>query len=245
MSNRRKRGAALSLVAVTLLIIIVLGVAFYFLTKVLGGGREVANATDAGTLNIAREAMINPMIPSEGAFVLLGLGNNPGKMSLLNYNRAVAQTLLVALNAQDEGTPDALGHAQAVLGQLNAIGNYIKTQLQDSQYMGPYFDNLSGVNSSKMFGGSAVNFQNSTYRTASMKVGQSTNIYFDVASFPKNGQPPASLQVSGNTIVPGVSGMGNYMAGYIPFSVPGVGTIYGVPVMPGQNPHRGTTPDNT
>jgi len=237
MSKRRTRGATLSLVAVTLLVVVILGVAFYFLMKILGGGREVANATDAGTLNIAREAMINPMIPSEGDFVLLGLGNNPGKMSLLNYNRAVAQTLLVALNAQDEGTPEALGHAQAVLGMLNSIGNYINTQFQDSSYMGPNFDNLSGVNSTKMFGGSAASFQSSTYRTAAMKIGQSTNVYFDMASFPTNGQPPANLQVSGNTITPGVAGMGNYMAGYTGFTVPGVGTIYGVPVMPGQNPH--------
>jgi hypothetical protein len=39
------------------LVVIVIGVGFFFLSKIIGGGREVANATDAGALNVAKQAI--------------------------------------------------------------------------------------------------------------------------------------------------------------------------------------------
>jgi hypothetical protein len=236
MTLRRKNGAVLSLTVACVLVIIVIGVGCYLLAKLIGGGREVANATDSGTLNVAKQAILDPSVPAAGDFMLLGQGNN-SKISLLNYNRAVAQTLLVALNAQDEGTPQALSNAKNLLTKLNAIGTALTAGLENNSKMAPYFNAASLANNTKMVGGTADNFQSSQYKTASMKVGQSTNVYFDMASFPTGGSAPKGLEVTGNSIVPGVQGLGNYMAGYLGFTVPGVGTIYGVPVMPAQNPH--------
>jgi hypothetical protein len=54
--SRRRKGATLGLVASCVLVIIVLGMGVFFLAKLFGGGREVANATDAGTLSIAKNA---------------------------------------------------------------------------------------------------------------------------------------------------------------------------------------------
>ncbi|MGH9552718.1 MAG: hypothetical protein ACRD3W_25285, partial [Terriglobales bacterium] len=57
MPVRRQHAATLSLVAVAILIVIIVGVCAFFLMKILGGGREVANATDAGALNVAKQSL--------------------------------------------------------------------------------------------------------------------------------------------------------------------------------------------
>lgn len=53
MILHRKKGATLGLVAVCVFVVIVLGVGFFILSKIIGGEREVANATDAGVLTVA------------------------------------------------------------------------------------------------------------------------------------------------------------------------------------------------
>jgi hypothetical protein len=236
MKLRRKNGAVLSLIVVCILVIIVIGIGCFLLAKLLGGGREAANATDSGTLNVAKNAIVTPSVPATDDFLLIGQGNN-GKISLLNYNRAVAQTLLVALNAQDEDTSQALTNAKSLLAKLNTLGDALTAGLNNDAQMAIYFSAASFANNTRMLGGSSDNFVSSQYKTADMKVGQSTNVYFDMASFPTSGPAPAGLEVKGNSVVPGIKGLGNYMAGYQGFSVPGVGTVYGVPVMPAQNPH--------
>lgn len=54
------RGATLSLVVVTTLVIMVLGMGIFFLTKLLGGARELQNATDSGNLNVAKQSLRTP-----------------------------------------------------------------------------------------------------------------------------------------------------------------------------------------
>ena len=87
-----------------MLVIIVVGAAIFFLTKVMGGGRELANATDAGAMNIAKNALrtpsksvlafTNPDIASNFA-VLVGPTND---INLMNYNRLVAHALQISRN---------------------------------------------------------------------------------------------------------------------------------------------------
>lgn len=69
MKLRRQRGATLGLVAACVFLVILVGVGFFFLSKIIGGGREVANATDAGVLNVAKQAVRRGAIPLTGALV--------------------------------------------------------------------------------------------------------------------------------------------------------------------------------
>lgn len=57
MKLNRRRGATLGLVAVCVFVVIILAVGFFILAKIIGGEREVGNATDAGVLIVARNAM--------------------------------------------------------------------------------------------------------------------------------------------------------------------------------------------
>ena len=52
MTVRRQRGATLGLAAACVLVVIVIGVGFFFLSKIIGGGREVANATEIGRAHV-------------------------------------------------------------------------------------------------------------------------------------------------------------------------------------------------
>ena len=138
MKPRRRKGATLGLVAVSLLVIIVIGVGCYFLIKLCGGGREVGNSTDAGTLNVAKYALRSSLasapIPSDatGYQFFAGCadpnlkdasGNPIQAISLFTYNRCVAQALLMAINRRSTRCcPTAVAHANQVFSQLQTIG---------------------------------------------------------------------------------------------------------------------------
>lgn len=261
MKSRRRQGATLGLVAVCVLVIIVVGIGCFFLAKIFGGGREVANATDAGALNIAKNVMstkdanvgvfIDENDPSKYPdFVQCADPLSTKRITLLTYNRCVAQALLVALNAQAEtaaGSTQANGNAQKVLAELTRLGTDLRAKLQNSG-LTSYFDKVA--NDTRMWGNNPVKVDTTnpnTYVTAFMKKKQSTNIYFNPNSLPGSipgssvgiGDLPSNWAVDATATIkpPTGSYQSSYLAGYEGISVPGVGTIMGVPVFPQQNPH--------
>jgi hypothetical protein len=262
MKSRRRQGATLGLVAVCVLVIIVVGIGCFFLAKIFGGGREVANATDAGALNIAKNVMstkdanvgvvIDDSDPSKYPdFIQCADPLATKRITLLTYNRCVAQALLVALNAQAEtaaGSTQANGNAAKVLAELTRLGTDLRAKLQDNQ-LTSYFDKVA--NDTRMWGNNPVKVDTSqanTYVTAFMKPKQSTNVYFYAASLPGSvpGTPVGVGALPGNWNTqtssaqlkpPSGTYLRSYLAGYDNLVVPGVGSIMGVPVFPQQNPH--------
>jgi len=308
--SRRRKGATLGLVATCVLVIIVLGVGVFFLAKLFGGGREVANATDAGTLSIAKNALIQPAVqlPSftPGSVVpfseFYGCAYpnpmaNPSSPStpvinLFTYNRCVGQAMMIAINAKAEYDAGASGssnnpltNAQKVLNDLNAIGKTLKNGLQGQNAasgglaydpnnppssLGNNFTKNANSSNVAMMTNSQVSGA-TTYKTAFMKTGGATNVYF---SSPYS--PTAIPGATGTVAVPNYGatstsspdplnqnpGTGKfYLQGYTGFTVPGTTmTFYGVPVLPQQKPHlvsnddfnssqtdtfNGTTPPNS
>ncbi len=262
MKSRRRQGATLGLVAVCVLVIIVVGIGCFFLAKIFGGGREVANATDAGALNIAKNVMstkdanvgvfIDDSDPSKYPDFVQCADPLPTKrITLLTYNRCVAQALLVAMNAQAEtsaGSTQANGNANKVLQQLTRLGTDLRGKLENNT-LTSYFDKVA--NDTRMWGNNPVKVDTSkanTYLTAFMKPKQSTNVYFYAASLPGSvpgtpvgvGDLPSNwnTQTSSAQIKP-PSGtyQRSYLAGYENIVIPGVGSVMGVPVFPQQNPH--------
>jgi hypothetical protein len=157
--SRRRKGATLGLVAACVLVIIVLGVGVFFLAKLFGGGREVANATDSGTLNLAKNALIQPAVQlplyAPGSVTacseFYGCAyppptsiTTPATIDLFTYNRCVAQALLVALNAKaesDAGAANAAGsgpmyNASLVLQDLDTVGKTLYYGLDTTQSAG-------------------------------------------------------------------------------------------------------------
>ncbi len=162
MKLRRRRGATLGLVAVIVLFIAILGIGFFFLSKIMGGGREVANATDAGAMNVAKRALMEPTVnapPNDefdglGVDTATGIPNNTGTINLLAYNRAVGRALLVALNARAIG-PASSKLAGDVIDKLETLGKNLQNQLNGGGLLPGYFDTMAKAQNVKMMGPSS------------------------------------------------------------------------------------------
>ncbi len=239
MQIKRRRGATLGLVAVLVLVLVVLGVGFFILTKMLGGGRELANSVDAGTLNVAKRAFLNPSKAARD-FANPDVASNfemlspDGKFRLENYNRLVAQSMIVALNAKDEGTSAAASNAKKVWDALNDVAQFLRTNHGSSAVMGGYFQNLAGVNNLKMLGQNGISLNG--YDISFTARGESTNVFVNpllLSTFTASSLPMSSGSRKSPT--------GNqFMAGYTPLSVAlSTGTLVfsGVPVNPQDRPH--------
>ncbi len=239
---RRSRGATLMLVGVVVLVIIVVGVAFFWFSQIFGGGRELSHANDAGVMSVARAALRNPNKdalqfdnPDVGTNFAL-LGENPRSLNLMIYNRLFAQALIVALNARDEGTADAANNAKRVWTALNDVGSFLRKDLQDAAFMGQYFQTIVDKNNVKMLGNKGIGL--SEHAVSFLKRGGSTNVHVDptiLATF--KATPGIPINSSGNASPSGHK----YLAGYNPFSVRLANgeTLFfsGVPVQPNDRPH--------
>ena len=264
--SRRRKGATLGLVAACVLVIIILGVAVFFLAKLFGGGREVANATDAGTLNLAKNALISPSVTLPANSEFAGCSYNittkapDGTIDLFTYNRCVGQALLVAMNAKaetDAGASGAMAHAQSVLTDLNTLGTQLTTALNNNAGLQQRFTAGANKNNVHMFGDASTVNGPATYQTAFMKAGGATNVYLGTQVIPYDGSSNYPSQNNSNIAYklgasatsspdpvqpPRFPNLSNkfYLEGYNGISVSAGGTtltFYGVPVFPNQKPH--------
>lgn len=242
---RRHRGSMVVMTACVCALLMLVGVACFLGSKMLGGHKELSNAVDAGILNTAKVALKQPaatQIPTE----FLGCGISPegtpvqydGAINLLSYNRAVAQALLVALNAQAEGTPEAVANARLEIAELETLGNHLRQQLESEQVnaLNISFDTMASMQNVKMLNLKTTVGRQDDVKSGYMKVGHSSNIFFDNEQLPV---PPSSVNGYLNTDASyqkNVSGA-SFVSGYRPLEISGVGTIYAVPLLPNQRPH--------
>ncbi len=264
MKLNRRRGATLGLVAVAVLVIIVLGVGFFILSQILGGGREVANATDAGVLNVARRALsptlIQVQLPADSdsnptkdflgaAINYQGIANTTtggddlthNRISMLAVNRLIAQSIIVALNAHEIGTNAASTHAHAVADAAKQVSTTLKNLVEGST-LNEEFRVVAHRNNTKMFQGNKVELTG--LQSSFLRRGLSTNVYIHpdletsvVAGLPSNLKNSNAQALCHD----GLAQREKYMAGYTDFTVnagpSGPITIAGVPIFPKQKPH--------
>lgn len=152
MQCRAKKGGAIILTVSFTMIVVMIGVAFFFIIRLIGGGRELQNATDSGNLNTARISVKRPSITLNSGiesdnFGYLGDSNIsaaiPYPVNLLTYNRLVAHTLLVSLNAADPtfSTPTAIANANILINSMqignNAVGARLARAMTNRQASNP------------------------------------------------------------------------------------------------------------
>ncbi|HEY9789909.1 MAG TPA: hypothetical protein V6D22_05905 [Candidatus Obscuribacterales bacterium] len=248
MSQRNKEGATLALTVTAVFFIVILGVGFFFLVQLLGGGREAQHATDSGNLNVAKQALVKPAVDPQGneGNEFAGLFNVNNQADLKDYDRFVGKALLVALNASEEGTPTALAHAQTVITEVEGkgdsgtggIGERLYTQLNTVGQTTNFFDSLAKSNSLRMLNwnqGNQIATDPTAYHVAFMRqnADAATNVHIVPGVVPPGSQHSALTTSSTN-----------YLVGYTPISVTvsagGANTtltLYGVPVRPNQEPH--------
>lgn len=170
LRQRRKRGATLAFATVLALVLVVLGVGFFFFSMYMGAQNETKNATDAGALNVAKQVLSDSAV----TYIITGndqeeffrdvtgnvLPNNPlgnigdGKVTLTNINRIWAKALFVAVNADAAGSArgDTSANVQAALDGAQSITDRLVQKLTNETTLEKYFEAYSMPNSTRMLG---------------------------------------------------------------------------------------------
>jgi hypothetical protein len=194
------------------LFIAILGIGFFFLSKIMGGGREVANATDAGAMNVAKRALMEPTVnaPANDEFdglgvdTATGIPNNTGTINLLAYNRAAGRALLVALNARAIG-PASSKLAGDVIDKLEILGKNLQNQLNGGGLLPGYFDTMAKAQNVKMMGPTSdvklsMDIKPAWMITQDGDGMQKTNVYINRAVIDMMGNPTVSNLYTATTV---------------------------------------------
>src|SRR5260221_22341 len=120
MRNRRN-GATLVLGIALAVLVLVLGVLLFYISKYIGGGREVVNTTDAMALDVA-SAMLRVTVPitdTDQWLQFREFTNHPDNyaaappdgttMDFASFNRAIVEAAIVQANACDENKSNFYG----------------------------------------------------------------------------------------------------------------------------------------
>src|SRR5579875_1248374 len=233
MTYRSRRGASLALIITTALVLILIGVAVFFLIQIFGGGSEVHHAVDAGTLNIAKQAIQVPSVPvpTDKAIQVAFQGlSDPqtGGINLLTYNRLVGQAIQDDQNSIGKALKEALSDA-------TSNNNWAKNPFLSAAARNPM--GLSDL-------GTAITWdptQKHHYQVGFVGQGEkdpgSSNISLSEAQLAN--QMPYSDYTQGSQVSwpkGATDGTGKFMRGYREVKIPNVGSIYGV-ALSGEQPH--------
>ena len=244
--NRTEKGAVLTLSLAFIIVFALLAGFFFLFGKLIGGDRELQNATDAGGLNVAKQALKRPKVKLQGLEQTYfgGLTNTGQEVDLLTYNRLVGQAMLVAMNASTEGTPKALSNAQQAIDMVctgnNSIGGRLSTSLSSGSDMGQFFASLASANLVRMMGADAsTSHMDSKYETGYMKAGTASNLDCNPNCLPLYPGTNKRISFVGDVLTNKQSGRKfNYISGYVNMNIQGIGRpISFVPLRPGSAPH--------
>lgn len=262
---RRPSGSVTSLVAAVAFLLLAMGIGIFFLSRVIGGTRELWNASDAGVINAAKQALVTPAIapndnslpPAAKDFFALsdppGLQpNQPGQpiqykpVNLLTYNRLVAQAMLVCANAEAEGNETAIKNAKQVVAAVKAVGGYLQNEFAQNAPVDKACLKLTERNNVRMLDNNSIKLSKKL-ETAFMNKGYSSNVWFDpeilASNVPTNvdakvkPEEPVVKQIYGGNL-PSSYKDTKFIAGYEPIKLLGESeTLYAVPTMPTNGPH--------
>jgi hypothetical protein len=170
MRLKRKRGATLGLVILATFLLSIAGIAILFFCLLLGGARELQNATDSGNLNVAKQSLRYPSLNVFGTGSLDLSGNRlqlvqtnfnqvkdvNGQLDLLTFNRCVGQVMLVAMNASVDNGPnnaavrDARELINLITDSQQGIGTLLANKLATDHQMDLNFSSLAQIASLRM-----------------------------------------------------------------------------------------------
>jgi hypothetical protein len=218
--KRRDRGATLAFVAGSIIFIVIVALAFFFLSQLLGGGRELQAATNSGTLNVAKQALLHPQVavPSgdqttaDMKEILLGV-LPADQVNLLNFNRMVGAAMLVAMNADADRNDDAVKNAETFIdlvegkngggGNSASAGQALRDQLANgSGWAKKYFEDTAMGNSLRMLGdNSGVRWQSGDFNVGYYNANQPTNISLNnFKSGNNNNLPFTNIEALGESL---------------------------------------------
>lgn len=263
---KRRQGATLALVVAITLVIALLGLAFFFLIKILGGSRELQHAVDAGNLNVAKQSLRRPFLN------IFNTSNSPdlvdpyltiaktnfaaakdpavGELDLLVYNRAVGQAMLVSINAISDNygfgppNPQGIANAKTLINVLShpseGIGFQLAKKLKADQQQDVSFSSIASITPMKMLnpGGANASPESQRKDVAFMARNFATNLGVAGNVIPSEFSGISPSFLPGNTVSKNGT---TYIRGYSLINVPGVTDstypLMGVPLRPRERPH--------
>lgn len=256
--KRGRKGGTLGFVVASAITLILLAICFFFVTQLIGGGREHVNAIDAACLNVAKQALVAPRTTLAGPVELQNFGalgdDDRGRargniINLRNYNRLFGQAALVAINANADPTTTATTNANRLIDALQtgpgSIGGRLTEELKKTSgnVLFQHTD-IAGNNSVRMLGNnSTVTHIESEYRTAYLEQDrgrdpQATNLELPPAAGIGAVEPANSVRslFASQGLVTTVDGR-DYVRGYEPVTAGALVRLVGVPVPPRRQPH--------
>ncbi|MBS1991247.1 MAG: hypothetical protein JSS83_12065 [Cyanobacteria bacterium SZAS LIN-3] len=207
--RRRDKGSVIAFSTVLALVLVLLGVAFVFLLMYMGGQHETKNATDAGALNVGKQALDKITVNLQGGDEQIyqdvtndvddGSQGNDGKISLRRINRVWAKAMLIGINA-DAMAADGLGgsasgNASQAFTAAKSISDRLAQKLNATSNLYDFFSEYSKANSVRMIGNSVetdvlpgANWKTSLMdRTPITSTARESNI--TLSNGPNNGMP--------------------------------------------------------
>ena len=227
--SRKSAGATMAFMAASVLILLLVGVAFFYIVETYSGDKQLCNSADAGALagahqifavSLSKNQMNSiPNVPQE--FLSLGVKHDGSLDSdpttaLFNeeaYNNCAAYTVSIALSAAADPTQAAITNANNVIAALNQFGADLiaaETNSSSTSYPGTAASNMIGANQAsnlpgKLFKGAQtsmanVNFGYYTGPTAASNVSLSSNV---ASSLDQNWLSQITVTVNGQSYLKG------------------------------------------
>ena len=182
--KRNTKGAVIGLVAACGFVLAIVVTGFFFLSTVIGGAREVHNATDAGALNLGKEIFTNEnfKVKRENSS-FADLADKNGEFGLANINSVWGKALLLAANAEAMQETGLAGRSREnsdrIFSEAKSISEELARKLNTERSQYELFESLAGQNSVRMLGleSKAVAARESDcWQTALLSRGQASNV---------------------------------------------------------------------
>lgn len=243
---RKNNGSILLLSTSFLLVLVLLGIGFFFLCMTFGGARQSRDAVEAGTLAAIKDAMEHPSLNLNerddpyNLFEPVTKGNRG--VTLQNFNRIAAIGMLVELNEsamEDEGTSTgwkldgSARNAQTVADLVKEKAEIFSEKFHAANAAGTAirkasFSSMASANSINLLGVSSKAIDTAPLGwdpPAYMNRRTATNVYLEARQIPQNIQQkvrfPFKNDIPSTRIRMRSPGVGTiehyYLTGYEPY----------------------------
>lgn len=253
--QNRSKGQTLPFIIILSLVLVLVGVGCFGLMQLLGGHAEHSNATDAGVLNLNKQAVAQsvPVDASSEFQTMFKTCSGINAVDLRSYNRMVSAATIVALNASSDGLDVGVKNATSLINELQgsqqSLGAKLKNLLDDpgADWANQCFDTTALRNSERMLDkNSTMKWDKSLYKVAYLESAGAdlgaSNIPVDKLlenmplAYDDNGMTGKGMEVPKNMVAS--DGGSKFMRGYQAITIPNISTpIYAVPTQPNHQPH--------
>lgn len=241
--TRGSDGSMLAMIAVFDLSLSLIGIGLFLIIMLLGGSSELQNSVDSGTLAVAKELPLNPavdLLPNEvpgldeRAEFVECTDPKTSQVNLATINQVMLHALVVATNAQKNGSPQGIQQAHLVVEASQLISNRLKNAVLG-------FNTIAkGITASQVFAKTA---QSNSLRMLDDGQAQTLSVTgYQCSYLNQDGSGVSNARVDGldfpgkDKLTKVLSDGHAYMIGYT--DVPVLDTcIQFVPVQPLQQPH--------